>query len=97
MYSGYFCFGDNTVFNADNFRRWLAKVILPPDRWKESVEPTLTPEMTATESVTLKASFTPTAPKVRVLRVKKPKPKLGKQPNAQADRRRKGKAGKDPS
>jgi hypothetical protein len=45
---------------------------------------------------TLRATFTPPAPKVRVLRVKKPK-KLGEHPHAEGDGSRRGKGNKEPS
>ena len=84
------------MFSADQFRRWLAGIIVPKETWKESVGPTLTPDTTATESVALKAVFTPVAPKVKVVRVKKPKKQLGKQPNTQRNRTSRYKRDEDP-
>jgi hypothetical protein len=57
---------------GDNFRRWLAKAILPPEVVVESAGPTLS--ASATEVVKLAPVFTPTGPKVKVKRVKVPKP-----------------------
>ena len=90
------------MFNADRFRRWLAGVILPPERWRESATSTLTstpesetdmesgwglwrdPEtgmfhnlygsgQPTTSVAKLTPVFTPTGPRVRVKRVRKPK------------------------
>ena len=72
------------MFNADRFRRWLAGVILPPEVAKETASATLTQSEFQTSEIKLTPVFTPTGPRVRVKRVKKPK--LAKHPKADANR-----------
>lgn len=61
---------------GDNFRRWLARAILPLETIPESAGPTLS--ATVTETIKLAPVFTPTGPKVRVKRVRVPKKKARK-------------------